>query len=42
LRKGNTGYTRHLETNEAVQLGEELLLRAHVLAGDGTTTNDLI
>nr|XP_016928874.1 uncharacterized protein LOC108009223 [Drosophila suzukii] len=35
LRKGNTGYTRHLETNEAVQLGEELLLRAHVLAGDG-------
>ncbi|XP_016970333.1 uncharacterized protein LOC108038124 [Drosophila rhopaloa] len=35
LRKGSTGYTRHLETNGAVQLGEELLLRAHVLAGDG-------
>ncbi|XP_016994410.3 uncharacterized protein [Drosophila takahashii] len=35
LRKGSTGYTRHLESNGAVQLGEELLLRAHVLAGDG-------
>ncbi|KAH8252768.1 hypothetical protein KR032_001825 [Drosophila birchii] len=35
LRKGGNGYTRHLETNGAVQLGEELLLRAHVLAGDG-------
>nr|NP_610695.1 uncharacterized protein Dmel_CG13196 [Drosophila melanogaster]AAF58629.1 uncharacterized protein Dmel_CG13196 [Drosophila melanogaster]AAM50298.1 RE44287p [Drosophila melanogaster] len=35
LRKGSTGYTRHLENNGAVQLGEELLLRAHVLAGDG-------
>ncbi|XP_034654549.1 uncharacterized protein LOC117892424 [Drosophila subobscura] len=35
LRRGSNGYTRHLETNGAVQLGEELLLRAHVLAGDG-------
>ncbi|XP_017068800.1 uncharacterized protein LOC108106336 [Drosophila eugracilis] len=35
LRKGSAGYTRHLESNGAVQLGEELLLRAHVLAGDG-------
>ncbi|XP_020803576.1 uncharacterized protein LOC110180261 [Drosophila serrata] len=35
LQKGGNGYTRHLETNGAVQLGEELLLRAHVLAGDG-------
>ncbi|XP_022226503.2 uncharacterized protein LOC111076827 [Drosophila obscura] len=35
LRRGSNGYTRHLEANGAVQLGEELLLRAHVLAGDG-------
>ncbi|EDW79701.1 uncharacterized protein Dwil_GK17924 [Drosophila willistoni] len=35
LRRGTNGYTRHLESNGAVQLGEELLLRAHVLAGDG-------
>ncbi|EDW32954.1 GL10255 [Drosophila persimilis] len=35
LRRGSNGYTRHLESNGAVQLGEELLLRAHVLAGDG-------
>lgn len=30
------GFKRHLESNGAVQLGEELLLRAHVLPGDGT------
>ncbi|XP_030375616.1 uncharacterized protein LOC115624908 [Scaptodrosophila lebanonensis] len=35
LRRGSNGYTRHLENNGAVQLGEDLLLRAHVLAGDG-------
>ncbi|TDG51156.1 hypothetical protein AWZ03_002519 [Drosophila navojoa] len=35
LRRGSNGYTQHLESNGAVQLGEELLLRAHVLAGDG-------
>ncbi|KAH8297009.1 hypothetical protein KR044_003318 [Drosophila immigrans] len=35
LRRGTNGYTRHLETNGAVQLGEDLLLRAHVLSGDG-------
>ncbi|KAH8401750.1 hypothetical protein KR009_007667 [Drosophila setifemur] len=35
LRRGSNGYTRHLESNGAVQLGEDLLLRAHVLAGDG-------
>lgn len=40
LRKGSTGYTRHLENNGAVQLGEELLLRAHVLAGDGMSPYD--
>lgn len=35
LRKSSNGFTRHLEQNGAVQLGEELLLRAHVLTGDG-------
>ncbi|ALC41001.1 CG13196 [Drosophila busckii] len=35
LRRGSNGYTRQLETDGAVQLGEDLLLRAHVLAGDG-------
>ncbi|XP_065368700.1 uncharacterized protein LOC135961132 [Calliphora vicina] len=35
LRKSNQGYGRHLQTNEAVQLGEDLLLRAHVITGDG-------
>ena len=35
LRKGTTGFTRSLDHNKAVQLGEELMLRAHVLAGDG-------
>lgn len=35
LRKAPNGFTRHLEPNGAVQLGEELLLRAHVLTGDG-------
>ncbi|KAI8124841.1 hypothetical protein FF38_04461 [Lucilia cuprina] len=35
LRKSAQGYARHLHANEAVQLGEDLLLRAHVLSGDG-------
>ncbi|XP_073811825.1 uncharacterized protein [Musca autumnalis] len=35
LRKTLQGYARHLQNNEAVQLGEDLLLRAHVLTGDG-------
>uniref|UniRef100_A0A1I8PZK0 ZP domain-containing protein n=1 Tax=Stomoxys calcitrans TaxID=35570 RepID=A0A1I8PZK0_STOCA len=35
LRKTPQGYARHVHGNEAVQLGEDLLLRAHVLAGDG-------
>ncbi|KAH8384692.1 hypothetical protein KR093_005568 [Drosophila rubida] len=35
LRRGTNGYTRHLESNGAVQLGEDLMVRAHVLAGDG-------
>ncbi|KAM7344136.1 uncharacterized protein ACRADG_010973 [Cochliomyia hominivorax] len=35
LRKSPQGYARHLQPNEAVQLGEDLLLRAHVITGDG-------
>lgn len=35
LRKATNGFTKHLESNGAVQLGEELLLRAHILTGDG-------
>ncbi|XP_037941001.1 uncharacterized protein LOC119673955 [Teleopsis dalmanni] len=35
LRKSNNGFTQHLPANGAVQLGEDLLLRAHVLTGDG-------
>ncbi|XP_075167523.1 uncharacterized protein LOC142239615 [Haematobia irritans] len=35
LRKTPQGYAHHVQNNEAVQLGEELLLRAHVLTGDG-------
>lgn len=35
LRKTAQGYARHLQPNEAVQLGEDLLLRAHVITGDG-------
>jgi len=33
--KHDQGFTRHLDKNSAVQLGEELLLRAHVSANDG-------
>ncbi|TMW53507.1 hypothetical protein DOY81_001384 [Sarcophaga bullata] len=35
LRKTPQGYARHVKANDAVQLGEDLLLRAHVLTGDG-------
>ncbi|KAL5289490.1 hypothetical protein ACFFRR_009546 [Megaselia abdita] len=35
LRKAPNGFTKHLEADGTVQLGEELLLRAHVLTGDG-------
>lgn len=35
LRKSAQGYGRHLQMNEPVQLGEDLLLRAHVITGDG-------
>ncbi|XP_061395380.1 uncharacterized protein LOC133330994 [Musca vetustissima] len=35
LRKTPQGYARTLQNSEAVQLGEDLLLRAHVLTGDG-------
>lgn len=35
LRKATNGFTKHFESNGAVQLGEELLLRAHILTGDG-------
>uniref|UniRef100_A0A1B0FAP6 ZP domain-containing protein n=1 Tax=Glossina morsitans morsitans TaxID=37546 RepID=A0A1B0FAP6_GLOMM len=35
LRKTSEGYTQHVNSERIVQLGEELLLRAHVLPGDG-------
>ncbi|XP_011197939.2 uncharacterized protein LOC105222350 [Bactrocera dorsalis] len=35
FRRTAKGFTRHLDTHSAVLLGEELLLRAHVIAGDG-------
>uniref|UniRef100_A0A1A9X5H8 ZP domain-containing protein n=1 Tax=Glossina brevipalpis TaxID=37001 RepID=A0A1A9X5H8_9MUSC len=35
LRKLSEDYTQHLNSERIVQLGEDLLLRAHVLPGDG-------
>ncbi|XP_067626759.1 uncharacterized protein [Eurosta solidaginis] len=35
LRRTANGFTRQLDAHSAVLLGEELLLRAHVIAGDG-------
>ncbi|XP_028896803.2 uncharacterized protein LOC105213277 [Zeugodacus cucurbitae] len=35
FRRTAKGFTRQLDTHSAVLLGEELLLRAHVIAGDG-------
>ncbi|XP_017493153.1 PREDICTED: uncharacterized protein LOC108381247, partial [Rhagoletis zephyria] len=35
LRRTAQGYERQLDATSAVLLGEELLLRAHVIAGDG-------
>ncbi|XP_054737888.1 uncharacterized protein LOC129244296 [Anastrepha obliqua] len=35
LRRTAKGFTRQLDAHSAVLLGEELLLRAHVIAGDG-------
>ncbi|XP_055844653.1 uncharacterized protein LOC129911042 [Episyrphus balteatus] len=35
LRKTSNGFSKRLEPNDVVRLGEELLLRAHVGAGDG-------
>ncbi|XP_004517821.1 uncharacterized protein LOC101451116 [Ceratitis capitata] len=35
FRRTPKGFTRQLDTDSAVLLGEELLLRAHVIAGDG-------
>ncbi|KAL9880015.1 uncharacterized protein ACN2A1_011672 isoform 1-T1 [Glossina fuscipes fuscipes] len=35
LRRTSEGYTQHVNSKGIVQLGEELLLRAHILPGDG-------
>ncbi|XP_018796713.1 PREDICTED: uncharacterized protein LOC108973722 [Bactrocera latifrons] len=41
FRRTDNGFTRHLDTHSAVLLGEELLLRAHAIAGDGWNSTKL-